>query len=358
MKRSLNLNGNHMDIKTGIILALLAGTMNGMFALPMKHNKKWSWENNWFPFSFLTLLIFPLVIVLLSIPDPAALISSLPVSNILTGIFFGIIIYGGSLLFGISLGFTGIALSFTLLVGSMSIVGVLFPLLIFNSDYVLTSGGLFILSGILLFLVSLGLSFKAGKLKEASMEKDDTSGSAGKSSIKKGMTLAIIGGILSGLLALVMNMSWAKEIIEIAVNKGNASLSYAGNSVLFFILLGGLIPNAGYCIFLLNKNRSWSLYKQKNLVLYWIAILSMGIIYSASTGLWGIAISESMLGKLGPSVGWALFIGMMVISSNISGYITGEWKSAGRKTLLFLFSSIAFIIVALLLIGYGNYILY
>ena len=34
-----------------------------------------------------------------------------------------------------------------------------------------------------------------------------------------------------------------------------------------------------------------------------------------------------MLGKLGPSVGWALFIGMMVISSNISGYVTGEWKT-------------------------------
>jgi L-rhamnose-H+ transport protein len=64
-----------------------------------------------------------------------------------------------------------------------------------------------------------------------------------------------------------------------------------------------------------------------------------------------------MLGKLGPSVGWALFIGMMVISSNISGYITGEWKSAGRKSIKYLFLSIGLIVTALLLIGYGNYIL-
>jgi L-rhamnose-H+ transport protein len=347
-----------MDIKSGILIALFAGALNGMFALPMKLNRKWSWENNWFPFSFLSLLIFPLIIVVISIPEPVELLSSLPALNILTGIFFGIIIYGGSLLFGISLGFTGIALSFTLLVGSMSIVGVLLPLVIFNSNLTFTSGGLFILCGILLFLISLIFSFKAGKLKEAILNASDINGSGKKVSIKKGMILAISGGVLSGLLSLVMNMGWAKEIIALAVSKGNANLSYAYNSVLFLILAGGLIPNIGYCIYLLNKNRSWSLYKRNSQIIYWIAILLMGLLYSASTGLWGISISESMLGKLGPSVGWALFIGMMVISSNISGWVTGEWKYADNRTITYLIISIAFIIAALVLIGYGNFILY
>jgi L-rhamnose-H+ transport protein len=358
MRHSPNLNGNKMDIKTGILLALLAGTLNGSFALPMKLNKSWAWENNWFPFSFLTLLIFPLVIVILSVPDPVALLSSIPASGIIAGIFFGIVIYGGSLMFGISLGFIGIALSFTLLVGSMSIVGVLFPLLIFNSSVILTTGGFLILGGILLFMLSLVFSFKAGKLKEAILAASGNPGSFSKSSMKTGMILAIIGGILSGLLSLVMNMHWAKEIIELAVNKGNANLSYAGNAVLFFILAGGLIPNAGYCIYLLNKNKNWKLYGNSNTLHYWLAVLVMGLIYSTSTGLWGISISESMLGKLGPSVGWALFIGMMVISSNISGYLTGEWKGAGRKTMTYLSVSILLIIIALALIGYGNYKLY
>ena len=172
------------------------------------------------------------------------------------------------------------------------------------------------------------------------------------------MILAITGGVLSGLLSLVMNMGWAKEIIDNAVKTGNASLSYASNAVLFIILIGGLIPNIGYCVFLLNRNKSWHLYKRNNSFLYWIAILTMGLLYSASTGLWGISISESMLGKLGPSVGWALFIGMMMISSNIIGYLTGEWKSVDNKTMKYLFASIGLIISALLLIGYGNYTLY
>ena len=172
------------------------------------------------------------------------------------------------------------------------------------------------------------------------------------------MILAITGGVLSGLLSLVMNMTWAKEIVDKAVNSGNANLSYASNAVLFIILAGGLLPNAGYCIFLLNRNKSWHMYKSNNYVLYWISVLAMGLLYSASTGLWGISISESMLGTLGPSVGWALFIGMMVISSNFSGYITGEWKAVSLKTLKYLFAGIGLIILALISIGYGNYTLY
>ena len=347
-----------MNIQTGILIALIAGALNGIFALPMKMNKNWAWENNWFPFSFLSLLIFPLFIVILSIPKPIELLTSLPLHNIIIGLFCGIIIYGGSLLFGISIGYIGIALSFTLLVGSMSIVGVLLPLIIFNSNILISIGGIFLLSGVLLFLISLFFSFKAGKLKEASIKSQEIENTGEKSSMQKGMILAITGGVLSGLLSLVMNMSWAKEIVDKAVQTGNANLSYASNAVLFIIFIGGMMPNIGYCIFLLNKNKTWSLYKSNNSILYWIAILAMGLVYSASTGLWGISISESMLGDLGPSVGWALFIGMMVISSNISGYLTGEWKSADKKTMRYLFISIGFIISALLLIGYGNYTLY
>jgi L-rhamnose-H+ transport protein len=346
-----------MNIELGILIALIAGMLNGMFALPMKLNKKWAWENNWFPFSFLSLLIFPLVIVILSIPRPVELLNSIPIESILIGLTCGIIIYGGSLLFGISLGYIGIALSFTLLVGSMSIVGVLLPLIIFNTNIIFSTGGIVILSGVLLFLISLFFSFKAGQLKEASFKKSDTAETGKKSSIQKGMILAITGGVLSGLLSLVMNMAWAKEIIIMAVQTGNASLSYASNAVLFIILIGGMIPNIGYCIFLLKRNKSWRLYKSNNSVLYWLGILLMGLLYSVSTGLWGISISESMLGKLGPSVGWALFIGMMMISSNLIGYLTGEWTSVDNKTVRYLFASIGLIIFALLFIGYGNFTL-
>jgi L-rhamnose-H+ transport protein len=70
-----------------------------------------------------------------------------------------------------------------------------------------------------------------------------------------------------------------------------------------------------------------------------------------------VAISEPMLGKLGPSIGWALFIGAMVISSNIGGFVTGEWKNAGKQPVWIMGCSLMLIMIAMVLIGYGNFLI-
>lgn len=342
-----------MNVGLGILLALLAGTMNGIFALPMKLMKNWAWENVWLPFSFLSLLVFPLVIMILSVPDFSCFLASLSTRDIFTALLWGIFAYTGSLLFGISLSYIGIALAYTLLVGSMSIVGVFFPILIFNFQIFSTTSGILILIGILFFLISLFFSFKAGRIKEKSS--GITNQGKGKRWMVKGMLLAIAGGTLSGLLSLGMSMEWAKAIIAKAVQLGEANPSYAGNAALGIVLIGGILTNAGYCLYLLAKNKSWHLYKEnKN---YWFGILVMGILYSGSVGLWGISISEKMLGALGPSVGWAMFIGMIVISSNVVGYLTGEWEGADKKAVRFNNIGMGWIILALIMIGLGNYML-
>lgn len=104
-----------------------------------------------------------------------------------------------------------------------------------------TLNGLFILVGTMLFLLSLFFSFEAGRLKENLLVNTGTANPLQKSSVRKGMLLAITGCVLSGLLSLAMNMGWAKEIIDTAVDKGNASLSYAGNAVLFLMENGNLL---------------------------------------------------------------------------------------------------------------------
>ena len=52
----------------GIVMAVFAGVVNGLFALPMKLARKWSWENVWLPFSVLGLVLFPRLIALQGIP--------------------------------------------------------------------------------------------------------------------------------------------------------------------------------------------------------------------------------------------------------------------------------------------------
>jgi len=59
-----------------------------------------------------------------------------------------------------------------------------------------------------------------------------------------------------------------------------------------------------------------------------LVLLTGAVVNCASTMLWGLSTSPDLLGQLGPSVGWAFFIGSVVIGSNVGGYLTGERKKA------------------------------
>ena len=54
---------------SGFLLILLAGGCSGTFALPFKHNSLWKWENNWFIWSIIALLVAPWIMAFISIPD-------------------------------------------------------------------------------------------------------------------------------------------------------------------------------------------------------------------------------------------------------------------------------------------------
>lgn len=348
-----------MNPGTGIAIAVLAGAINGLFALPMKINRRWAWENNWLLFSLLSLVIFPWAIAFLSVPDLRSVFSVVASGNLVLAALWGVAVYSGSLMFGISLGYIGTALSFALLVGSMSVIGVFLPIALYSPQTLTTSGGKLIVTGVVLLMATLILSVKAGRLKEKAQAGLNTTGIGDqvRKSALVGMILAILGGILSGFLSFGMNMEWAVSIRNATIQFGKASPSSASNAVLALILLGGAIPNVLYCFYLLKKNSTMTRYWRPFSMTYSLMILVTGVMYSGSVALWGVAISESMLGKLGPSIGWALFIGTMVVSSNVGGFVTGEWKSAGKRPVRIMGCSLLLMIVAMVLIGYGNFLI-
>ena len=62
------------------------------------------------------------------------------------------------------------------------------------------------------------------------------------------------------------------------------------------------------------------------------------------------------LGSLGTSLGWSIMMSMMVITANLWGFLTGEWRDASRRARQFLFSGLAILILAICVIGYANYV--
>ncbi len=340
-----------MNIGAGIAIACIAGVMNGLFPLPMKANKVWAWENNWLPFSFLSLAIFPAIIAWYAVPLLSDALRHVSSIDIFAALLCGALIYTGSLLFGISIDYAGLALSFALLVGSMNVVGILVPRLLLNHSLLRSEADWLVLAGVALSVVSVGLGFLAGKWKRRN--KEDAAQTPAKRVL--GSILAMLGGILSGFLPVAMAMPWSHRLFSSAMHYGGASSVGASNAVLSLVLFGGAIPNCGYCAYLLWKNHTYRHYKAKSYRLYWILVLTMAVLYSASVALWGVAISPSLLGALGSSVGWALFVGMIVVSSTAAGLLEGEWKQAGTSALTALAASLACLLSSMVLICIGNY---
>lgn len=340
-----------MNIAAGIAISSIAGVMNGLFPLPMKANKVWAWENNWLPFSFLSLVLFPGIIAWSALPHLSAALQHASLADIAAAGGCGALVYTGSLLFGISIVYAGLTLSFALLVGSMNVVGILVPRILLNHSLLGSASDWLVLAGVALSTLSVVLGFLAGTWKRANP--DATSQLPSKRAL--GSLLATLGGILSGLLPVAMALPWAHRLLSSAIQDGGASSSGASNAVLSLILFGGAVPNCIYCAYLLWKNGTWRHYREQSNPLHWTGVVAMAILYSASVALWGMAISPSLLGALGSSVGWALFVGMIVISSTAAGLLEGEWKHAGTRAVTALTGSVAFLLASMVLICFGNY---
>ncbi len=144
---------------------MLAGAMNGTFALPMKFNKEWAWENNWFPFSILSLAVFPWMIAFTTVPHLGATFSHVSIGELATAVVCGVLVYTGSLLFGVAIDKIGVGLSFALLIGTMNSVGVLLPPILAHQSLMATLSGKAIVSGVALSMVSVVLGLLASKGK-------------------------------------------------------------------------------------------------------------------------------------------------------------------------------------------------
>ena len=60
----------------GIAVVIIAGVVNGSFAVPMKRMPSWRWENSWLMFAISGLVIFPWLIAYGTVPHLASVYSA------------------------------------------------------------------------------------------------------------------------------------------------------------------------------------------------------------------------------------------------------------------------------------------
>ncbi len=78
----------------------------------------------------------------------------------------------------------------------------------------------------------------------------------------------------------------------------------------------------------------------------------MGAIWMPSVALYGRA--AVLMGNLGGSAGWGLYMGVIILVSNFWGFVTGEWQGVHGRPIRLIVIGIALLLAAIWLIGYAT----
>jgi L-rhamnose-H+ transport protein len=75
----------------------------------------------------------------------------------------------------------------------------------------------------------------------------------------------------------------------------------------------------------------------------------MGVLWMGGMGAYGSG--ALILGALGTSMGWIIFMSSMIMTANLLGFLTGEWEGASRRTILIMTFGLAILLLAIVVVG-------
>lgn len=334
------------ELALGVAAVLFGGLLNGSFVAPMKRLRRWQWENSWLVYTLIGLLIIPWIVAPLAVPDLGGVLAGASWQTILAVILFGLGWGLGSVLFGLGVQRMGLAVGYGLILGLIAPIGTFLPLAVLHPGRLFTAQGRALMIGTAIVLAGIFFCARAGRIREAGAPAQHESSRRG--SFLSGLLVCIFAGIFSPMLNF--SFIFGKELQDRALSAG-ANVVLASNAIWVLTLTAGCLVNAGYCVVLLNKNRTWRLFGAGGPG-HWIGGAAMGLICFGSFMIYGFG--ATVLGPLGGIVGWPLFMSMSLITSNLLGAASGEWASAPRRAWGLSVAGMALLIVAIAIIARGG----
>ncbi|MFQ5684678.1 MAG: L-rhamnose/proton symporter RhaT, partial [Candidatus Binatia bacterium] len=318
--------------------------------LPMKFTRRWKWENIWLVYAVVGLLILPWAIAAWTIPQLMEVYQQSEVRAVVLAIIFGAGWGAGSVLFGLGVERIGMALAFAIILGLTAALGSLVPMMVLHPEEVITAKGGIITAGLGVVLAGIFLCARAGQLKQAALVAQE---SAASMSPAKTFGSGLLICVLSGLLSPMLNFSLAfgEGIAQRAVELG-AEPASAPNAIWALAVCSGFVVNAGYCSYLLLRNKTWGGFSERGTAPYWVLGIVMGALWMFGISVYGMGAAN--VGELGTVIGWPLFMATIIIMANVWGGVTGEWRGAGPRARRMIVSGVAVLILAIFIIGYGT----
>jgi L-rhamnose-H+ transport protein len=326
---------------SGLSILMVAGVMNASFMVPMKYARRWAWENTWLAWTTFALVLLPPLVTLATVPHLGEVYRSAAASIILEIVGFGAGWGVAQVFFGLAVEAIGIALTFSLVLGTSAAVGTLIPLLRLHPERLNTPPGHGVLAGIALVLAGVLVCAIAGMRRENALKLNP----GPKKNGVFGLPLAILCGF--GASFVNFGLAFGTPLVQSAHVFG-ASAVNASNVVWMPLMLAGAVPNLLYCFWLLRKNRTGSKFPAGG-ASHWTLAFVMAVCWFGSTLLYGL--STVKLDAWGPILAWPLFMSLIVITASLLGMLTGEWKDSGTAPLRIQWAGVSLLVLAVFILA-------
>jgi len=341
-----------MEVINGVLYHSVGATGAALCYTPQKKVTGWAWQTYWLAQAFICWLVLPVIVAFFTIPQLSTVLSQAPGSamqrSFLLGMAYGI----GGTAFGIAIRYVGFSLTYAIAVGISCVLGTLLPPLVHGTlgEVWKSNGAGYLFGGVIMGAVGIALCGIAGRNKEKDLDKDLNN--KNEFSLAKGLPLCFLAGVLSALYGFSLDQG--QPIAEIAAQYGAGQ--FQGNVVYIFSNSGAYVSTLLYCLYLHNKEKTFKQYTSKEGntlgINYLMAILT-GFLWYGQFFFYGLG--HIRMGNYKFS-SWAIHMILLVLLSSVTGLIMKEWKNCSNKTMRLLMAALVVLVVAVLLLTYGNYL--
>lgn len=341
-----------MEVVNGVLYHAVGASGAALCYTPQKGVRGWSWQTYWLAQALICWLVLPLVVAYLTIPQLMDVLKEAPASAMQRSFLLGMAYGVGGTAFGIAIRYVGFSLTYAIAVGISCVLGTLLPPLVHGTlgDVLKTDGALFLIAGVAMGAIGIALCGVAGRNKEKDIAGDTNNKT--EFSLAKGLPLCFLAGILSALYGFSLDQG--QPIADVAQKYGAGN--FQGNVIYIFSNTGAFISTLFYCLYLHKKEKTFNQYGNangNNLSSNYLLSILTGLLWYGQFFFYGLGHVRMGTYKF---TSWAIHMIMLVLFSSVAGLLMKEWKRCSSKTLRWLVGALFVLVIAILLLTYGNYL--
>jgi L-rhamnose-H+ transport protein len=372
----------------GVLFHWLGGLSSASFYVPYRGIRRWSWEIFWLTGGLFSWLVAPWFFAAVQTHDLGGVLAATPGRTLFLCILFGMLWGFGGLTYGLTMRYLGLSLGMAVVLGLCTVFGTLIPPIFAGelADKLLgTAAGRINLLGLAITVAGIVVVALAGAAKDRSLSPAQKTVAVTEFDFRKGIAVAIFSGILSSCYAY--GLAAGEPIRQLGAQAGTGPL-WVGLPVICLVTLGGLVTNGVWCLFLVARNRSAGQWLGRAAApdggpaatssgpskaapmeptplgatpvggTAAVPLLRNYLLAALGGTLWYFqfffyTMGESQMGRFGFS-SWTLHMASIIIFGTIWGFALREWRDAARGTRALVWSGVGLLVLATVVIGYGN----